>query len=52
MIVITRSVPQPLNRDAQRLQAVVVDRWLAAADLCECAMTLVTPRQLGERSAA
>ncbi len=53
VIVITRAVPEPINRDAQRLGAVVVDRWLSSADIRDCALSLVTPRQLlGPRTAA
>lgn len=52
VIVITRAVPEPLNRDAQRLGAVVVDRWLSAADIRDCALELMPPHLHGSRPAA
>jgi DNA-binding response OmpR family regulator len=52
VIVITRAVPEPINRDARRLGAVVVDRWLGAPDVRDCALGLVAPHVGGAKSAA
>ncbi|MFT3839336.1 MAG: response regulator [Myxococcaceae bacterium] len=52
VIVITRAIPEPLSRDAQRVGAVVVDRWLSAEDIRDCAIELLPPHFHGSRTAA
>jgi len=52
VIVIAGAVTEPVNRDAVRLGAVIVDRFVAAADVRDTAAALVTPVQLDPPTAA
>jgi hypothetical protein len=49
VIVFASSLPEAINKDAERLGAVVVDRWLGAGDVRDTAVGLVAPMLLSYR---